>query len=752
MAWSDARKPVTQGAAEAASNSSGKLSRRGFMQGAVAGALVLGLRLDGAVIAAEHAGEGRFSAFLEINADGAIRITTPTTELGQGIHTNLPRILADELDADWADVEVVMPHADAAFVSPITGRHRTANSESVAIYYEQLRTVGAAAREMLIAAAALQWDVPAEECRTGSSRVRHEPSGREAGYASLAATAAALPLPEEPRKKRPEEFTLIGKPIERKDLADKVSGRTVFGIDVRQPGMLYAALRTPAQAGAGVKRFDAETVLGMPGVVAVTEVDGGVAVIAEGFWQARQAAEALEVEFTQGPGAGLDTESMREVLRRSLDNDDAAVPFPDIDTQNPGAPPRPLDRAASEQALAQAQAQQTLTLDYEVPYLAHLTMEPMVCTAQVTEDACRLWVPSQQPDRGREAAAAITGLPLEAVTLNITHAGGGFGRKWELDFLRQSVRAAAAVKGRAVQLVWTREQDVQHDFYRPGFAVRTRIALGQGRITGMYSRISGQSIWGFQNHPMLRPGMADPTVAALLIYDIYDFQNKYIDYVEAPWRIPVGLWRSVTLSQNSFFAESAIDEAAAALERDPYELRRDMLARHPRILRVLDTAAERAGWRETRPEGRGLGIAISHGFGSVCAQVAEVSVENDRLRVHRLTCAFDCGLQIDPDMIRAQMEGGMIYGLSAALRGEINFRDGAVVESNFHDQPILQMQETPEFVIELIDSDAPPGGAGEAAVPAVAPAVANAIFAASGRRIRRLPFSASGLRLRRGDA
>ncbi|MCC5868267.1 MAG: xanthine dehydrogenase family protein molybdopterin-binding subunit [Gammaproteobacteria bacterium] len=723
----------------------GQVSRRGFLQGtAAAGALVLGLRLDGVVSAGEHAGEGRFSAFLEITEDGAIRITTPTSELGQGIHTNLPRILADELDADWADVEVVMPHADAAFVSPITGRHRTANSESVAIYFEQLRTVGAAAREMLIAAAALQWDVPAEECRTGLSHVRHEPSGREAGYASLAAAASAMPVPEEPRKKRPEEFTLIGKPIQRKDLRDTVSGRTVFGIDVRQPGMLYAALRTPAQAAAGVKRFNADSVMGMPGVVAVTEVDGGVAVIAEGFWQARQAAEALDVEFTQGPAAGLDTESMREVLQQALDDDEAAVPFPDVDTQNPGSPPRPLDRAASEQALAQAQ--QTLTLDYEVPYLAHLTMEPMVCTAQVTDEACRLWVPSQQPDRGREAAAAITGLPLEAVTLNITHAGGGFGRKWELDFLRQSVQAAAAVKGRPVQLLWTREQDVQHDFYRPGFAVRTRVALSEGRIAGMYSRISGQSIWGFQKHPMLRPGMADPTAAALLIYDIYDFPNKYIDYVEVPWSIPVGLWRSVTLSQNAFFAESAIDEAAAALERDPYELRRDLLAAHPRILKVLDTAAQRAGWGDPRPEGRGLGIAISHGFGSICAQVAEVSIENDRLRVHRLTCAFDCGRQIDPDMIRAQMEGGMIYGLSAALRGDINFRDGAVVESNFHDQPILRIQETPEFVIELIDSDAAPGGAGEASVPAVAPAVANAIYAASGRRLRRLPFSASGLR------
>jgi isoquinoline 1-oxidoreductase subunit beta len=720
------------------------VSRRRFLQAGTATLFLLGLRVDGRVVAAEPAGAGRFSAFLEITPAGAIRITTPSTELGQGIHSNLPRIVAEELDADWADVEVVMPHADAAFVSPITGRHRTASSESTKIYYEQLRGVGAAAREMLCAAAAQRWGVAPEECRSDASVVRHAASGREASYASLAAAAAALPIPAKPRKKRADEFKLIGKSIERKDLADKVSGRTVFGIDVVLPGMLHAALRMPPQAGGDVASFDAASVLKLRGVVAVVKVDGAVAVIADTFWHARKAAEALEVKFTPGPADGLDTEAIRAGMRARLDDDAAAVPFPDIDTQAEPPTSRPLDRAATERALAGAQ--RTLTLDYEVPYLAHLTMEPMVSTALVTADACRLWIPSQQPDRGREAAAQITGLPLEKVRMDITFAGGGFGRKWELDFLRQSVQAAVAVPGRPVKLTWTREQDVQHDFYRPAYLARSRIALGADGITGMHSRLVGQSIWRFQGKPLI-PGMGDPTAASLLIYDIYDFPDKYIDHVDVPWKIPVGLWRSVTLSQNSFFAESAIDEAAVALGRDPYEFRLSMLGRHPRIRKVLETAARRAGWGQPLPKGRGRGIALSAAFGSICAQVAEVSIEKDRLRVHGLTCAFDCGRQVDPGMIRAQLEGGMVFGLSSALRGDITFRDGAVVEGNFNDQPILRINETPRMTVELVDSEAPPGGAGEAAVPAVAPALANAIFAASGRRIRRLPFSAGGVEL-----
>ena len=720
------------------------ISRRGFVKGGAAAALLLGLRPDGTLFAGERPDGGHFGAFLEIATSGAIRITLPTTEMGQGVHTALPRILAEELAADWADVEVLLSYADAAFVSPITGRQRSAYSEAVKIYYQQLRLIGAGAREMLRSAAAEQWGVPAAQCHCQSSRVIHAASMREAGYGALALAAAEQPTPHEPPLKDASDFQLVGKPVERKDLHDKVCGGTLFGIDVSLPGMLHAALRMPRQVNARLVGFDAAAVRGHSGVIAVVAVDGGVAVIAETFWEALQAAEALPVEFEHEASDAFSTQSVRDLLRAGLEDDDLAVPYPEVDQEI--APPRitTLDRSATEAALAEAQ--QSLQLDYEVPYLAHLTMEPMVCTALVTDTQCHIWAPTQQPDLSRETAAALTGLAPEQVRLDITFAGGGFGRKWEVDFLAQTVQAATAVPGRPVKLTWTREQDVRHDFFRPAYLARTRIGLSDGRIMAMHSRIVGQGILRSKGRP-LPPERADPTAASDLIFSLYDFPNKYIDHVHTPLRIPVGWWRSVSQSQNTFFSESAIDEVAAALQRDPFEFRMHLLRAHPRVIRALQAAAALSGWGQPLPPGRGRGIAFSYGYGSICAQVAEVSVQDDRLQIHTLSCAFDCGLQIDPDNIRAQMEGGMTFGLSAALRGEISFHDGAVVESNFHDQPILRMNEIPEMRIELIPSSAPPGGAGEAAVPAVAPALTNAIYAASGRRIRRLPVSASGLRL-----
>lgn len=721
------------------------LSRRQFLAASAGTGLLLGIHGSGRLaLAADADADGlRGGVFLHILPDGTIRITLPTSELGQGAHSALPRILADELGADWNDVEVAMTYADAGFVAETTGRQRTAASEGVKVYFAQLRNIGAGAREMLCQAAAQRWGVPLGECRAAASRVLHVPSGREAAFGELATAASALVPPEQPTLKDPSEFTLIGKSIPRKDVQDKVDGTAVFGIDVTRPGLLHAALRMPHQFDGQVASFDASAVQAMPGVHAVVEIDGAVAVLADSFWRANKAAQALPVEFKAG-SSGLDTAAMRETLRQSLDNDEAAIQFPDIDTQAPVPALRPLDKAVTDEALAAAE--QVLELEYEVPYLAHLAMEPMVCTAVVEDDFCHVWAPSQHPDGGHALIAELTGLPKENVRFDITYVGGGFGRKFELDTIRQAVQIAMQVPGRPVKVTWTREQDVQHDFYRPGFAVRTRIGLGNGAITGMHSRIAGQSVWRFQGKDQI-PHTADPTVAALLIYDVYDFPGKYIDFVEAPWRIPVGLWRSVTLSQNTFFAESAMDEAAHALRRDPYEFRRDLLAAHPRIVAVLDAAAKAADWDRERPAGHGVGIALSHGFNSLCAQVAEVAVEGDRLRILKMSCAFDCGLQIDPQTIRAQLEGGMVFGLSAALRGEITFENGAVMESNFNNQPLLRIDETPEMVIELIESDVPPGGAGEAGVPPVAPALANAIYAASGRRLRRLPFSADKLTL-----
>lgn len=724
-----------------------ELNRRTLVASVLGSVFCLGIGSEGPAVGRPAvAGDSRassFSAYLRINADGAVLITTPGVDLGQGSVNALPLILAEELDADWERVSVQLPRADPALASAVNGRQRTANSDSVLTYYDQLRQLGAAARTMLTAAAAERWGVSPAECTTAHGQVQHISSGRRLGYGALAAAAVEQPVPASPVLKAPADFKLIGRSPRRKDVAAKVTGEAVFGIDVELPGMLHAALRLPAEVGAELVRFDAAAVRRRRGVLAVVEVDRGVAVIADSFWRAKQAAEALDVEFGPGAITGLGSAELREQMQGELSSAEA-LPFPDVDTQVRPMAFRPLDRQVTLDALQAAP--QTLDVEYEVPYLTHLTMEPPVCTARVTADNCEVWAPHQQPDKARQAAADAAGLAPEQVQLQVTRAGGGFGRKWELDFVRQAVQAAAAVPGRPVKLCWTREQDVAHDFLRPGFVTRTRVALDEQGITGMYSRISGQSVWRYQNKPMM-PGMADPSVAALLIYDVYDFPGKYIDCVEAPWLIPVGLWRSVTLSQNSFFAESAVDEAAAALGRDPYEFRHAMLHRHPRLQAVLQAAAKRAGWTSALPQNRGRGIALSHGFDSICALVAEVTVVDDQLTINRLTCAFDCGLQIDPQNIRRQLEGGIIFGLSAALRGELNFRAGQAVESNFHNQPILRLPETPEIVIELIQGSDRPGGAGEAGVPAVAPALVNAIFAASQLRIRRLPLSRSGLQL-----
>jgi CO/xanthine dehydrogenase Mo-binding subunit len=716
------------------------VSRRSFLQGAAA--LLVGVGFDGRLAVAQtHPDEGPrgFGAYVQVLPDGRVRFASPATEIGQGAADALARIVAEELDADWSRVEIAPAVADPALVSPHSKRQRIANSESVLGYYEPLRQAGAGARALLLQAAALQWNVPLTECRTEPGVVVHTATGRRAGYGELAATAATLAVPGKVETKDPAQYRIVGKRDSRKDARAKCTGEAVFAIDVKQPGMLAAALRMPPTVGGSVRRFDADSVAKLPGVVAVTPVDGGVAVIADHFWNARRAAEQLVVEFEPGPSAALNSPAMSEQMRAALSADDRAVQFPDVDTQVKPPKMRPLDRAAAEAALAGAK--RSLELVYEVPYLAHQTMEPMTAAALVDGEGCRIWAATQQLDKTREMAAQLTGHPIERVHVESTYGGGGFGRRWELDFVRQAVQVAKAVPNRPVKLIWTREQDTQHDYYRPAFAVRTRIGLGDDGIVGMHSRIAGQSVWSFQGKPQI-PKTADPSAAALLIYDVYDVPNKYIDFVEMPWRVPVGLWRSVTLSQNAFFGESAIDEAARALGQDPYRFRRTLLAKHPRLVAVLDAAAKAANWDAKLPKGRGRGIALSHGFDSICAQVAEVELRGRELRVVQLTCAFDCGRVISPSGLEAQLEGGMLFGLSAALHGRTTLADGAVQQSNFNDQPLVRLAETPKFRIVTMPGDGKPGGAGEAAVPCVAPAVANAIAAAGGPRLRRLPMLA----------
>lgn len=708
---------------------------------ASAGGLLIAARLLASDAAASSAAGGPatqgFGAYLEIGTDGRIFITCPQAEMGQGVHDGLPKILAEELEADWSQVEVRLARADDAFINPITKRHRTANSESTMIYFDLLRRAGATAREMLVTAAARRWAVPAAECRAALSRVSHAASGRSAGFSELAAAAASLPAPAEPRLKPAAEFRLIGTATPRKDTPPKVDGSLVFGLDVRLPGMLYAAIRRSPAVSAKLVSFSHESALAQPGVLAAFAITDGVAVVAKSTWQARRAAEAMAAEFDETASAGVETEAVRSRMFKALDDDAAAG------AGRPAFGGAPYDKAATLAAIKAAPRQEEWT--YEVPFLAHAALEPLCATAVVNEGSCEVWAPTQQPDRARDAMAAVTGLPREQCRLNVTFLGGGFGRKWEIDYVRQAVEIARGVKGVPVKLTWTREQDFQHDRFRPAHVARTKVGLSsEGSILGMHSRTTGISMWKYQGRP-LRPGMADPFAAGLLINDRYDFPNKYVDYVEAPDPIPVGTWRSVSQSMNGFFSESAIDDIAAATRQDPLELRLRLCSGDPRAAAVLQLAAARAGWGRKLPRGHGLGIALSLGFDAYCAQVAEVRVNGGKLHIERITCAFDCGLIVDPRNVEAQVEGGIVWGLSAALNGQIRFSRGAAVETNFHLGPVIRIDELPRIDVHLLRTDHKPGGCGEASVPAVAPALASAIHAATGVRPRRLPFVEAGI-------
>lgn len=719
------------------------LSRRAFLQvAAVAGGLVLGWRSRAAGAGATQeaaAAGGTFGPWLEITADDRVYIVCPQSEMGQGVHDALPKILAEELEADWRRVEVRLPHADEAFVNPVTKRHRTANSESVMIHYELLRRAGATAREMLVAAAARRWGVPAGECSARDSTVRHAASGRSASFGELAALAATLEPPAAPPLKSPDQFVLIGKSTPRKDTPAKCDGSAVFGIDVRLPGMLYAGLRRSAAVASRLVSFDREAALRLPGVIDAFAISDGVAVVADSTWRALGAAEALQAQFDDGAAAAVEHEQIRARMQRALDDDAAALPA------RPAFGGPPYDRAAALAAIAAAPRRAELL--YEVPFLAHAALEPLACTAWVHDGRCEVWAPSQQPDRSVDAIARITGLPQDRIRFNVTFLGGGFGRKWELDFVRQAAEIAMGVPGRPVKLTWTREQDFRHDRFRPAHLVRTRVGFAEdGRILGIHSRTTGISMWKYQGRPAL-PGLADPFATGLLVNDYYDLPARYVDYVETPEPIPVGTWRSVSQSMNCFFSESAIDEVAALAGQDPYRLRRRLLAKHPRARRVLFVAAEKAGWDTPLPAGRGRGIALGVGFDSYCAQVVEVSVRERAVRVERIVCAFDCGTVIDPRGLEAQLEGGIVWGLSAARDGQITFEGGAARETNFHLAPIMRIAEMPRIEVHLVSDGSEPGGAGEASVPPVAPALAGAIFAACGERPRRLPLTASGFQL-----
>ncbi|MGA0735189.1 MAG: molybdopterin cofactor-binding domain-containing protein [Steroidobacteraceae bacterium] len=717
--------------------------RRLLLQAAVAVSGGLLLRISPSIASSVDA-SAQFNAYLEITPEGRIRITSPQSEMGQGIHDALAKILAEELEANWSDVDIALPTADDALINPLTRRHRTAASESIKIYRDVMRRIGASAREMLLQAAAERWQVDVSECDAQGSSVHHRESERRLSYGALAVTAAALPVPQSPRFKELKDYRLVGRTTPRKDTPPKVTGRATYGIDVQRPGMLYAALRRSPVVASRVRWFDRERVLARPGVIDAFEVEEGVAIIATSTWTAWQAAANLSVEFDETPAQGFDSEALRISMRRALDADDEARIARALD--GPA-----YDRDATLTALAGAARQAEWR--YEVPFLAHAALEPLCATAVVYADRAEVWAPTQQPDRCRDAIAAITRLPRERCTLHVTFLGGGFGRKWETDFVRQAVTIAREVArirpGTPVKLTWTREQDFLHDRFRPAHVARSRVGLSEDdQLLAVHSRITGPSIFSFQKRN-LPPGIADPFATGLLINDFYRIPARLADYVETPAPVPIGTWRSVAQSQNGFFAESTIDDVAALTNRDPWEFRRELCAHDRRAVAVLDRIAELGDWRRPlnkAPENarRGRGISLSIAYGSYCAEIVEVTVVGRRVTIDKIVAVFDCGLMIDPGTVDAQISGGIVFGLSAAIDGEIRFEQGAAVQRNFDAAPVLRMSQTPKILVDLLRTDHAPGGAGEASVPGVAPGRASAIHMATGTRPRRLPLVADG--------
>ncbi len=711
------------------------ISRRRFLGSAVlSGAgLWVAVYVPGLapLAAAAEAAGGLFrpNAFVQVDGEGLVTIFVSQAEMGQGVLTSLPMILADEMDLDLDRVRIEKVGADAAFNHPYFGSQVTGGSTSVRGLFEPLRRAGAEARHLLIEAAAQRLEVPREALRTEAGFVIHEASGRRVAYGELAGAAAALPRPEASAVvlKTPDQFRYIGRERRRSEAPEKVDGSARFGIDVQLPGLLTAVVARPPVFGATLKSFDAEAALKLPGVRKVKAVPEGVAVIAEHFWAARQGREALKIDWDLGPLAALDS----AVQGREY----AAL------AETPGA----LAAERGDAAAALGDGADVLALDLDLPYLAHATMEPLNATVHHRGEEAEVWTGTQMQGADRARAAAILGLPEDRVALHNLLLGGGFGRRANPvgDFVALAANVAKD-EGVPIKTVWTREDDTRGGWYRPRAVHRLRLRLGEdGLPQAWHQRIVVQSIMaGTPFAGAVKDGVEGAAVegAADLPYAV---PNLRVECHLAPPGVPVLWWRSVGHTHTALAVEHAIDLAARKAGRDPLDYRRALLRENAKWLQVLDIVAARSGWGEALPEGRARGLAIVESFGSVVAQVAEVSLENGRPRVHRVVAVADMGRVVNPRHAKVQIESGIVFGLAAALHQQITFKDGRVQQGNFHDYPLLRQSEMPKVEVHLVVSEADPGGAGEPGTPPIAPAVANAVLALSGRPTTRLPFAAA---------
>jgi CO/xanthine dehydrogenase Mo-binding subunit len=727
------------------------MDRRTFLAIAAhtGGSLLINVSLVGcATDGRDTAPTGSFeaNAWVRIDPDGTISLGVDRSEMGQGVMTGLATLLAEELDVDLANVRVAFVTGRADYASPHFGIQITSASSSTRDAWERLRHAGATARAMLIAAAAKRWNVPASSCTTLAGLVLHADSGRSLPYGALAPLAASLaPVQAEPKK--PSEFRLIGRAVHRLDTGAKVTGAAVFGQDVALPGLLTAVVARPPSLGATLLGYDDRLALAVPGVRAVQTISSGVAVIADGFWEACKGRDALRVEWRADPSAGeRDSTVAAAALRRAV---------------RAGAARTVLARG--DYPAVRDAAAKLLSAEYEIPYQAHATMEPMCCVAHVTGTGCDVWVPTQNPEGTRLVTAELTGLPLKHVRVNVTFLGGGFGRRQETDFVVEAVELSQAL-ARPIKVMWSREDDIRHDFYRPAAHARVEASLDlRGRPIGWHYRVATTSVWKriaprYAELVYLRglpvwartlgrnvvgAGVAlatDPNIAEGAEDFPYAADAVLVDYAEYDPRIPVGPWRSVGYAANVFAIESFVDEVARVSGDDPLRLRLSLVERRPRLAQVLQVAAARSGWSAPRPHGSGVGLACYECLGTFVAMAAVVETGGGGgAWVKRIVCALDCGRVINPAIVTAQVEGAVAFGLGATLKHAITVREGRVEQGNFDDYPLLRSDEMPEVETHIVASEARPTGVGEVAVPGVAPAVCNALCAATGQRVRRLP-------------
>ena len=706
------------------------MNRRTFLKvSAVAGSgLLVGCTFSSPkLLSTPQASEAELGFWVRIDTDDTVTLILPASEMGQQAHTGQAMLVAEELEADWESIRVVTAPYHSEFINPGAdprGIQVTGGSASISFFWEKLRQVGAGTREMLTTAAAQQWGVPVEECQADNGRIRHSGSGRSLSYGQLVIAAAKLSPPDSPALKTPDQFRLIGKSIPKLHTPIRINGTAQYGIDIRRPGMLFAAVSQSPVFGGQVKSLDEAAARTVKGVEAVVPIPNGVAVVADSTWHAMQGLEALKPEFEGGESVGLDSTKVTARLRAALD----------------------------EMGKAEVTAEKVLDVEYEMPYLHHAAMEPMNCTAHVTADSCEIWAPTQSQHECMESAKDVTDLSEEQIRIHTVMLGGSFGRKQTRDYIEQALIVSKSMQ-KPVQVIWSREEDTQHGIYRPTSMSRYQVGLGRDGLPVQWESQIAQPNLAAQFIALAGWLDFDPMAVAGGVHDyglfpdhFYKVEGVETNHTGVELGVPIGPWRSPPNSLNVFYTESVMDELAHLAGQEPLEYRLKFLGESPRHKAVLEQVAKQAGWGTPLPEGHGRGIAINDWFPldeakTVVAQVAEVSVsERGKLKVERVDCVVDCGLAVNPDSVRAQMEGSIIMGMSAALFEQITIEDGRVAQSNFDDYRIARMRDTPEINVSIVASGAAPTGTGEPGTSPIVPAITNAIFAATGTRLRRLPI------------